>query len=445
MTAPVAAEGRKLGPVLATVIVAGNMIGSGIYLLPASLGAIGSISLVGWVIAAAGALVLAGAFAALARLRPQDDGLVAYVRAGLGPFAGFQAGWLFWVGCLIGNVAIALAVTGYAAYFVPALKTPAGSAAATMAVIWLITLAALLGPRAVGRMGAATLALGLAPILLVAVGGWIWFEPAIFEASWNVSGRSAPAAVQTAVVSVFWAFLGLESASACAAVVRNPRRNIPIAVIGGVTLAAAVYIAAVAAIMGIVPAVELEASTAPFALVVQRVLGGAAGALIAACALLKASGTLAGWMLVAGQIMRAAADQGLFPAWLATSRADGTPVRSLLVLAGLMSGVAILSVQPTLGAQFGVLANASVVLTLAIYILCVAAIWRFSRKAGLLALAAAAIAFSVAAALMSGWTMLAMTAGVAALGAAIWRLSPRRPTGGAATPPRAPDGSAPRS
>lgn len=420
------AEGRKLGPLLATVIVAGNMIGSGVYLLPATLGAIGSISLVGWIVAAAGALVLAAAFAMLARLRPADDGLVGYARSALGRFAGFQAGWLFWVSCLVGNVAIALAVTGYAAYFIPPLKTPAGSAAGTIAVLWLITLGAILGPKAVGRFGAATLALGLAPVLLAAIAGWIWFEPAIFQASWNVSGQTAPAAVQAAIVSVFWAFLGLESANAVSAVVRDPGRNVPIAALGGVALAAAVYVAAVAAIMGIVPASELEASTAPFALVVERVLGPAAGAAIAVCALVKASGTLAGWVLVSGQIMRAAAEDGLFPRWLARARADGTPVRSLVVLGVMMSAVALASVQPTLGKQFGVLTNAAVVLSLLVYILCVAALWRFGRSVALRTLAGAAIFFSGAAALMSGWTMLAMTAATAALGAALYALSLRR-------------------
>ena len=421
-TAP---DGRKLGPLLATVIVAGNMIGSGVYLLPAALGAIGSISLVGWVISAGGALLLAGAFAALAVLRPHDDGLVGYVREAFGRFAGFQAGWLFWLTCMVGNVAIALAVTGYAAYFLPVLKAPAASAAMTVLVLCAITLGAILGPKAVGRFGAATLVLGLAPVLLVAGLGWLWFEPGVFLASWNVSGKTPLMAVEASVVSVFWAFLGLESANAVSAVVRDPQRNVPLAAMGGVALAAVVYIAAVTAIMGIVPAGELAVSTAPFALVVQRALGPAAGAAIAICALVKASGTLAGWVLVTGQIMRAAAEEGLFPRWLAKSRADGTPVRALLVLGLLMSLTALASVQPTLGRQFGTLTNAAVVLSLAVYILCAAALWRFTPGRGVRALAAGAIAFAAVAALVSGWGLLAATALTAAAGGGLYLVSVR--------------------
>src|SRR5205807_9379956 len=103
-------EARKLGPFLATVIVAGNMIGSGVFLLPATLGAIGSISLVGWIVSGAGALALAGVFAILGRLRHAEGGMVGYVRDALGPFAAFQATLLYWLNIVVGNVALALAV-----------------------------------------------------------------------------------------------------------------------------------------------------------------------------------------------------------------------------------------------------------------------------------------------------------------------------------------------
>ena len=61
---------RGLGPISAMFLVAGNMIGSGLFLLPASLAAIGSASLVGWVIASVGALLIAGVFATLGVIRP---------------------------------------------------------------------------------------------------------------------------------------------------------------------------------------------------------------------------------------------------------------------------------------------------------------------------------------------------------------------------------------
>jgi amino acid transporter len=131
-------------------------------------------------------------------------------------------------------------------------------------------------------------------------------------------------------------------------------------------------------------------------------------------------------VLVSGQIMRASADEGLAPAWLGKVRADGTPVPSLLVLGVLMSVIALATVQPSLGKQFGVLTNAAVVLSLVVYILCAAALWRFETKPASRALAAGAILFSGVAAVVSGWPLMAMTVAAAAVGAAAWLLGRSR-------------------
>jgi arginine:agmatine antiporter len=87
--AAVSAHG-SVGLFGATALVAGSMIGSGIYLLPATLGAVGSISILGWVAATAAALVVAGMFAWLGVAAPEAKGLPGYVEAGLGPFFGVQ-------------------------------------------------------------------------------------------------------------------------------------------------------------------------------------------------------------------------------------------------------------------------------------------------------------------------------------------------------------------
>ena len=79
---------RKLGPVLATIVVAGNMIGSGIFLLPATLASVGSVTLIGWVIASLGALALALLFGKLARRKPMAGGPATYAFDAFGPFVG---------------------------------------------------------------------------------------------------------------------------------------------------------------------------------------------------------------------------------------------------------------------------------------------------------------------------------------------------------------------
>ena len=421
--------GRKLGPGLATVLVAGNMIGSGVYLLPATLGAIGSVSVFGWAIAAVGAMLLAGVFGALGALRPTTEGAVAYAGEGLGRFFGFQAGWLYWISCWVGDVAIAVAVTGYLTVFLPVLHAPPAAAAATIAVIWLLTLANLVGPRLVGLVQGATLVVGLVPVLAAGLFGWLWFQPDVFFDSWNVSGRPAAAAVQASLVSVFWAFLGLESAAMAAAAVRSPARNVPIATVGGVALAAVVYILATTALMGLAPADELATSSAPFAMAMQRIGGAAAAALIAACALIKAAGTLGGWILVTAETSRWTAAAGYLPAWLARVRADGSPAPALLCMAVLMSAVVCATVAPTLRQQFSVLINVTVVLSLIVYAYCCLALLRYSRAVGdararrlLQATAVLALAFCAWVTAVSGVSTLAIAAGLMAVTALLWLL-----------------------
>ncbi len=415
-------EGKKLGPFLATVIVAGNMIGSGVFLLPATLGSVGSISLAGWVVSGLGALALAAVFAILARLRHAEGGMIGYVRDALGPHAGFQATVLYWINCVVGNTALALAVTGYAAFFFPALKAPLAQAATTVLTLWAVTGVAILGPRATGRLGAVTLFLGVAPVVLVGTVGWIWFHPEVLTASWNVSGQPPLTAAAGTIAPVFWAFLGLECANASAAVVREPHRNVPIAALCGVALAAVLYVAAMVVIMGVTPAAELAKSTAPFGLVVARVLGPVAGGVIALCALLKTVGTLAGWTLVVGQTMRAGADEGLLPAWFGKAREDGTPTRSLVAIAVLMTLVALATFQPTLGKQFGVLSGVAVIATICVYFLCAVALWRFTASPRVRALAVVAGLFSIGVAVASGVDMIGFTAVAIALAGLVWLL-----------------------
>lgn len=115
-----AGEDRKIGAGLATLLVAGNMIGSGIFLLPTSLAPLGSSSLIGWILSTLGALLLAAVFAWLARLRPRLSDPTACVSAGLGPLFGMQVGLVYWMLCWVGNGGVALAVTGYLGYFAPA-------------------------------------------------------------------------------------------------------------------------------------------------------------------------------------------------------------------------------------------------------------------------------------------------------------------------------------
>ena len=110
---------RVLGFWAAVSIVMGNMIGSGVFLLPASLAAYRGLSLAGWAVSAGGAVMLALVFARLARQLPATGGLYAYTRAAFGDFAGFFVAWGYWLSTVGTLAALAVAFVGYLDPFIP--------------------------------------------------------------------------------------------------------------------------------------------------------------------------------------------------------------------------------------------------------------------------------------------------------------------------------------
>ena len=132
----------------ATMLVIGNMIGSGVFLLPASLAEYGSVALLGWLFTGVGALLLALVFARLGHAIPSVGGPYAYTRAAFGDFMGFWIAWGYWIGIWAGNAAIVVAGVGYISYFVPALNEQRLlTGIAAVVVIWLLTAVNAFGVR----------------------------------------------------------------------------------------------------------------------------------------------------------------------------------------------------------------------------------------------------------------------------------------------------------
>jgi arginine:agmatine antiporter len=360
--------GRKMSLLQATMLVAGNMIGTGVFLLPVNLASVGSIAVFGWLIATAGAAALGLVFAKLGELNPQEGGPYAYARDFLGPYVGFQTNYVYWFGNWIGNIAIAVAAVGYLAELIPAIEAPPASVFATAGVIWLLTFMNIMGPRVVGALETWTMSLALIPILGVALLGWIWFSPEIFRSSWNVSGGSNAHAISRAASIALWAYMGIESAAVSAGVIENPRRNIPLATLIGLGLAAVVYVLSSTVIMGIIPNADLQRSHAPFAEAARQAIGPAAMVIVALCAILKSVGSLAGWMLLVGQSAKAAADDGMFPKVFARLNRHGVPGAGLTIVGVLMTIVLFATMSPTIAGQFSKIIDLAVILAVIPYI-----------------------------------------------------------------------------
>lgn len=411
---------------LAALVVAGNMIGSGVYLLPATLAATGSSSLIGWIVAGVGAVTLALVFAALGRTQPDADGLPGFAERGLGRFFGFQTTLAFWAAALIGNVAVAVAATGYLGFFFPVLKTPVGATLSNLALIWLVTGAYVLGVRTAARFAAVTLIIGLAPIVVAIVAGAATFDADLFAASWSPSGDGLLETVPASLAVIFWAFLGVESAAVLSQRVRDPSTDVGRASIAGVSLATVIYIAASAAVFGVIPASVLAQSTSPYADLIATVFGASVAGVAAACAVVKATGTLGGWVMMAGETARAGAERGYLPRGFSRR---GRASRAAPLLGGaIMSIAAVLSSQPTLGGQFGLLIGVTSVLTLTVYSVCCISLFRTARTGRDKALAVIGLIFSVAAVTAAAPGYILPTLGFVVVVSGAWFLWMRKPS-----------------
>lgn len=369
---------RKIGPVLATFVVANNMIGSGFFLLPATLARSGAVTAISWFIATVLAVVLGGAFSRLARDYPNLESPDDYVAPALGRDVSFIATTMYWISSWIGNNAIAVAAFGYLVMLLPFDGSQPGvQVAGQIALIWLMFAINLLGPRPVARFQSFCVVFGLLPVAVVLIFGWGSFDTATYEAAWNTTGAAwntdKPESISnltlafTSLAPIFWAFVGLETGAMVAGVVRNPGRNVPIATIGGVLIAGTVYLIASVLVMGIVPAQELSESSAPFALVAGAIFGAWAVPVIAAAAALKATGTLGGWMLVTGESGARAAQRGFLPAIFGRFTSRGAAGWGLFIVAVSMTCIALLTLAPKVSSQFETIIEVVVMLVVLVY------------------------------------------------------------------------------
>jgi len=334
---------------MATALVVGNMVGSGVFLLPAALAPHGVNSLTGWGFSAAGAIVLALVFARLSRSFPRDGGLYVYTRAAFGPLAAFVVAWGYWVSVWVGNAAIATGGVSYLGSLAPGLaRAPGVPVGVTLALLWILTLVNCRGVRAAGWVQSVTTVLKLIPLLAVALLG----------VSLVAAGRPLPGlsggpplsldGTTAAATLTLWALLGLESATVPADKVKDPERTVPLATVIGTAVTALVCALACSVVLFLVPAPELASSGAPFADAVRPLWGEGAATLVVVFAAISAFGSLNGWILLQGELPWAMARDGVFPRVFARESPRGTPVFAFVFTSVLVTLLVLANAHSTM-------------------------------------------------------------------------------------------------
>lgn len=355
---------------MVTALVVGNMIGSGIFLLPASLGSFGGISIIGWLVSAGGAVLMALIFSRLARLVRRSGGPYTFTREGFGDFPGFIVAWGYWNSIWTTNAAIAVAFVSYMTVFAPALgESPVLAAALGLATIWGLTWVNLIGVHTAGLVQLVTTVLKIIPLVVIGIVGVAYVETSNFV-PFNASEQSPLSAIAATVALTLWAFLGLESGTTPAEHVHEPERTIPRATIMGTLGAATIYILGTVAVMGVIPPSELATSNAPFADAASVMWGSWAGYAVGAGAVISCFGALNGWLLLQGQIPFAAARDGLFPKAFARISKYDTPAFGLVFSSILASILLVMNYNEDLVKQFTFIILLATLNTLVPYAFC---------------------------------------------------------------------------
>src|SRR5512133_2845292 len=339
---------RSIGFWMATALVIGNMVGSGIFTLPAALsGEAGPASIVALASTGLGAMLLALVFANLGRAHPRTGGPYYFARRAFGDFVGFQTAWAYWIAAWVGNAAIAVAFAGYLGVFWGDVKTTNWLAAlVAVAAIWLFTLVNILGARETGLAQVITTVLKFVPLAVIGIIGLFYIDGGNFTPFTTAQG-GFDWHINAAATLALWAFIGLESATVPAEEVKDAEKTIPRATILGTLATTLLYLVALVAIVGVMSQAALAGSSAPFADAANTIWGGTFlglswGKWIALVAMAATLGALNGWIMLTARVSLAAADDGLFPKWFGKVHGErGTPVLGLLASSVLVSGLVL--------------------------------------------------------------------------------------------------------
>lgn len=370
----------KWGLGVGTALVAGNMIGSGIFLLPAGLVVYGRFGWIGWCCAAFGAVLLAAVFRQLGALQPHaPGGPYSYVKRAFGDWLGFVVAWGYWVSIWCTNAAIAVACVGYLGVFFPGLVHDGlCAAAAGVGLIVLMTAINAVGLREVAVVQMATTVLKILPLIAVGVFGLPFVDWANLWSMGTAEG-SAFGSVTAATTLTLFAFLGVESAAISSARLRDPKRNVGRSSVLGTLLTVVVYLLGSLAVMGALPPDVLADSSAPFAEAAGAFWGEAARPIVAGAAVMATLGALNGWLFIQGEFPMAAADDGLFPKVFARRNRAGIPIVGIAMSSVLACAVLLLKFSDSLVDTFTFMMTLSTLSALVPFLLSALALRSFLR------------------------------------------------------------------
>lgn len=320
-------------------LIINSMVGAGIFVLPArAFGLIGPYSLLAFVVCALVVALIILCFAEVGSRFKETGGPYLYAREAFGPAAGFQVGWMFWLARLTSSATNCNLLVVYLGHFWPAANDGGWRAAIITFVIVSLTAINYVGVRDATFVSNLFAVGKLVPLLVFVVVGVFFIYPANFEAA-SLPGTGS---FSTAVMLLVYAFTGFENASVPTGEIRDPRRNMPAAILIAVGIVALFYISIQAVCVGTLPG--LASSQRPIADASAVFLGAAGASLIVAGAVVSIIGNLNAGVLTTSRLPFAMSENGELPATLSnTHRRFRTPHVSILLTSALLLALTLSS------------------------------------------------------------------------------------------------------
>jgi APA family basic amino acid/polyamine antiporter len=360
---------NKIGLWATTSLVVGNMIASGVFMLPVALAKFGAVSIVGWIVSSIGAITFALLFSILSkRIKNTVGGPYAFTREGLGEFPAFLVAWGYWLSCCITISAITVTFISYSSVFLPVLaNNPLVAIIAGLCVIWFLTWINTRGVKTAGGLQLITTIMKVTPLILVSMVGLFYVDINNFI-PFNRTATSNFSAILATTTLTLFAFIGLESATVPAKNVVDPQRTIPKATMVGSLITMGIYMLSSITIMGMMPGNGIVTSNAAFADAAAILWGEPGRYGVAIGAILSTFGALNGWILIQGQIPFAASSDKIFPAIFQYQNNKGVPITGMIFSSILVSCFMMMNFTSGLSETFGFLILLSTLIVLIPYL-----------------------------------------------------------------------------
>jgi amino acid transporter len=313
-------------------IAINGIIGAGIFGLPSKVfSLIGSYSLIAFVVCAVVVTLFILCFAEVGSRFDETGGPYLYAREAFGPTIAFEIGWLIWLARLTAFAANCNLLVAYVGYFVPAATNPFWRASIIIIVVAVLATINLLGIRQAAIVSNIFTVGKIIPIVIFIAVGLFFLNTQAFA----LGPRPATGAFSQSVLLLIYAFTGFEMAAIPAGEVKDPKKNLPHALLIAIGVVALLYILVQVVCVGTFP--ELAQSQKPLADAGMHFMGAAGAAIISAGAIISITGNLNILVLSGSRVPFAMAEQQQLPSFMGSvHQRFATPYIAILITAAVM-------------------------------------------------------------------------------------------------------------